>query len=362
MSQAEQFTPAFEINIKGTELRYDASVEVLSVSVTDTADRADSFAFTVWDRHAGREARTGEESLKWMDSTLFDEGNEVEIQMGYVDALEPMLKGEITAVHPSFPESGLATLTVRGFSLYHRLQRRRRTKAFVAVTPSDIAREIARDIGLDVEVDETTLEHACELREDETYASILRESARRIGYEVVVKDRTLHFQQPRYIVEPSPQLDLEWGKDLRSFNLSLSTYDMVSQINVRASQTSLGKGKETLVGTVTAGQERTKMGTKSGSEIAKQAFDDSALLLSYHDVASQKEAKEIAQAHLEAMALRFIAGRGSCIGTPKLKARMVIGLRGLGKRFSGNYYVTSTTHTIDAGGYRTDFEVKRNAR
>ncbi len=70
----------------------------------------------------------------------------------------------------------------------------------------------------------------------------------------------------------------------------------------------------------------------------------------------------MALAQLEARSLGFITGRGSVIGNPELRARMVIELKGLGKRFSGKYYVTSATHTIDAGGYRTDFEVKRNAQ
>ena len=50
------------------------------------------------------------------------------------------------------------------------------------------------------------------------------------------------------------------------------------------------------------------------------------------------------------------------MGNPKLQSRVLVELKGLGRRFSGNYYVTSTTHTIDSGGYRTDFEAKRNAR
>jgi hypothetical protein len=43
-------------------------------------------------------------------------------------------------------------------------------------------------------------------------------------------------------------------------------------------------------------------------------------------------------------------------------ARTVIELKGLGQRFSGIYYVTSATHTINAGGYRTTFVAKRNGR
>jgi hypothetical protein len=40
----------------------------------------------------------------------------------------------------------------------------------------------------------------------------------------------------------------------------------------------------------------------------------------------------------------------------------VIELIGLGRGFSGRYYVTSTTHSVNTSGYQTNFEVKRNGK
>jgi phage protein D len=37
----------------------------------------------------------------------------------------------------------------------------------------------------------------------------------------------------------------------------------------------------------------------------------------------------------------------------------VITLDGLGSRFSGDYYVTQSTHELDERGYGTRFEVRR---
>jgi phage protein D len=63
------------------------------------------------------------------------------------------------------------------------------------------------------------------------------------------------------------------------------------------------------------------------------------------------------------MALTFISGEGVCsVGHPDLRAGTVIKIAGAGRRFSGPYYLTSTTHTITAKqGYRTTFTVRRNA-
>jgi len=300
-----------------------------------------------------------------LDDGLFDEGNKVEIQIGYVDGTPFEFWGEITAITPNFPESGLPTLTVRGFSYYHRLQRCRRSKAFKKIKDSDIAKKLAdatKPTKLKAEVDDTGIEYRLVSAKDVTFASLLKQRAQRIGYEVVVKKDILYFQRPRYLVEHSPALTLEWGRDLRSFSPNLSTYNMVTEVKVRASQTSRGKGKDPLVGTASAGKEGFVMGDKAGSQIAKEIFGENSVLADDHNVTTQKEANDMAQAQLEAKSLGFISGRGSCIGNPQLVARQVINLKGLGKRFSGIYYVTSTTHTIDASGYRTDFEAKRNAR
>jgi phage protein D len=54
-----------------------------------------------------------------------------------------------------------------------------------------------------------------------------------------------------------------------------------------------------------------------------------------------------------------LTGSGSAVGNPQLRAGSVIRLDGLGPDFSGDYRVTSATHTIDSGGYRTSFQVRK---
>jgi len=56
---------------------------------------------------------------------------------------------------------------------------------------------------------------------------------------------------------------------------------------------------------------------------------------------------------------RRLTGSGSTIGDPRIRAGVLLRLEGLGERFGGLYRVTSATHTIDSGGYRTSFEVRK---
>jgi uncharacterized protein len=54
-----------------------------------------------------------------------------------------------------------------------------------------------------------------------------------------------------------------------------------------------------------------------------------------------------------------LTGAGNTVGDPRIRAGIVIELEGLGRQFSGRYRVTSASHTLDSGGYRTRFEVRR---
>ena len=54
-----------------------------------------------------------------------------------------------------------------------------------------------------------------------------------------------------------------------------------------------------------------------------------------------------------------LTGSGEAVGDPRIRAGAIIRLDGLGPSFSGDYRVTSATHTINSGGYRTSFRVRK---
>jgi phage protein D len=54
-----------------------------------------------------------------------------------------------------------------------------------------------------------------------------------------------------------------------------------------------------------------------------------------------------------------LTGSGSAIGDPRIRAGAIVRVEGLGPDFSGDYRVTSATHAMDTGGYRTNFEARK---
>ncbi len=56
-----------------------------------------------------------------------------------------------------------------------------------------------------------------------------------------------------------------------------------------------------------------------------------------------------------------VTAAGSTVGLPDLRAGVNVRIEGVGERFSGVYYVTSTRHTFSSGGYVASFECERSS-
>ena len=76
-------------------------------------------------------------------------------------------------------------------------------------------------------------------------------------------------------------------------------------------------------------------------------------------VTTEQEAKDLAIARLRERAYEFITGTGQVIGLPDLRPGDNLELQGLGRRFTGQYYIKKIEHTLGASGYLTTFEVRR---
>lgn len=346
----DTLSPEFRLRINNVELSQRAKADLISLSVLDDVEATGMFSFKLfcWD---GAEMR-----VKWIDDDLFSEGNVVEIEMGYRDNLESLFQGEITGIEPDFPNEEAPTLTVRGYDRRHRLMGRRKTRTFLNMKDSDIASQIAGEWSLSPEVEDTEVTLDYVLQNNQTDFLFLQERARRIGYEVSATDRTLRFQSPQN--EGNGALTLRREVDLLEFSVRLSTIGQVEEVIVQGWNPS---DKTEFVANSVAGNERPMRGADSGPTRVRSVFSGSSDTAVNTPVQSQSEADQLANGRLREIALRYIEGYGVCIGRTDLRAGQLIEIEGLGTRFSGSYYVTSTEHSYKPNtGYRTSFSVRRN--
>jgi uncharacterized protein len=366
-SDSELWAPVFEVRLRGRTLDPRVVHDVLEVSYHDSLDEIDGFTLTLsnWDAASPTYDELETRTFKYSDGGIFDPGEQIELRMGYRDdpPLELMLTGEITSLSPSFPASGPPTLKVGGLNVLHRLRRRQVSHAYTNATDAEIATEVAGRLEFranQFEADTSSNERYEYVLQDNQYDIVfLLGRARRIGYDLIVDESSgrsvLKFK-------PSPKVRqsvyrLGYGATLQSFEPTLTTARQVSKVTVLGWD---AVRKEVIRATV----DRSQLPVRGVSDPADQQTIDRAYgnreeVISNRPVHTLGEAQTLARQTLERIVKDLVTARAATVGVPRLRAGTVVQLDGLGARFSGRYFVTSTTHTIGAGGYATSFECRR---
>lgn len=354
------YVPAFELRLDGRSPGQEVIHDIQQVTYKDSIEELDSFEITIANWDAGRRR------LKYSDDELFDPGKKVRLSLGYRGNMRQVIAGEITSLQPTFPASGAPTLSVSGLNLLHRLRTKQRSQAYTDRRISGIAQEIGARLGIEVRSGSPTQEETHEhLFQDNRYDILfLWEWARRSGYEMFVgEDRStgdsyLHFgpsQNLRSVV-----YELRYGRSLISFQPDLTTANQVGKVTVRGWD---ARNKRPIEASAERSELDTRgVGAAGRQSVIEQSFNQREEVIVDRPIQGPKEAKTLARETLERIAKDMVKGSGSTVGLPDLRAGSVVQLLGLGDRFSGRHFVTSTTHTLGDGGYTTQFECRREEK
>lgn len=356
------FAPAFQVQINGTELNADISMNIEQVSVTSEKDSMNTCSLTV--------ANTYPE-MRWThtsDAGLFKEGNSVLVLMGYVDDLQPVFSGEITAVTAAFPDSGAPSLKVDAKTRLHWLQGDKKTRTFKSMSDKQIAEQVGQAAGLSVQAEHPGVPYDYVMQHNQTDLEFLNERAKRIHFEVLVQDKTLLFREAQEI--ESETFTLVWGNTqaglsggsnilpLRSFNPTINTSNQVKKVTVRGYDP---KSKQQIVGEAST-QDTTMGRSLGGGSATASAFGKPTEYVRVNaPVASQAEAAAMAKAILNQRAMSFVTGQAETIGVPELQWGKVVMVDGVGPRFSGLYYIQQAVHTLGASGFTTSLTLNSNS-
>ena len=284
--------------------------------------------------------------------------------MGYIyqkkRTVERMLYGEITTLEPDFPGSGPPTLRVRGLNILHRLRDKQRSDTYTNKKDSDIAKKIAKRIGIEIEVSKnySANEEPVEfIFQNNKYDIVfLLERAKTIGYELYVDP-----DKKKLVFKPSTQgsatYKLDWNRSLLNFRPTLTTASQVSEVRVIGWNP---KKKKKVVGKAKRKDLDTKaLGVAKDIKLIEKSLTNKIEVIADKPVQTKKEADRLAKETLEQIAKGMVKASGSTVGLPKLKAGTYLEIGKLGDLFSGRYYVTETTHTIGDSGYTTSFSARK---
>ncbi|HEY6216763.1 MAG TPA: hypothetical protein VIW74_08845 [Pyrinomonadaceae bacterium] len=376
-----KYAPEFRLRINGEPLPVGLLAAVSSVSYTDGMEGADRVEITF--------ANPG---LRWLDHPLLQADNGLSLSIGYApNPLEEVFVGEITGVEPSFPNGSMPTIRVTAQDFLQRLTHGKKDRAFRISIPS-IGNFPIPDAGVAAIVSATNLlipnldpiggalsvlmtiaayvttpdGGQVPIRRQESVSDFdfLSNIAKENGWEMYID----HTQQPRgyvlrfkfLIQDYAPSVTLRWGKSLMDFTPRLTTVGDLFGVTARVWIASLQTEFVIVVGwdfdraafnlqvyPNLIGDVDDVLGPEAGGKT-----------LSIKPTGFPTALQEILSELLPRLNNR-LTGSGTTIGEPAIKAGAVINLEGLGEQFSGLYRITTATHTLDNGGYRTTFGVRK---
>jgi phage protein D len=332
----------FYIKISGTEASEPMMLNLVEATVENSLHLPDVATLTFHDPDG-----------QWVDHANVAPGRPITISAKAGEATQPLFDGEIVELESDF-FPGERRVIVRAFDRLHRLARGRHVRSFVNVSDGDIVNKIAAEVGLTAKVGPTPTVHPYVLQDNITNLEFLRGRASLLGYLLFVHNKELHCEQ---YGSQTGTLTLAFGEDLREFHPRLTTVDQVSS----AAATGWDPARaQAIVGRAHQGNGSPSVGAGSqGGDVAKNAFSfEASIQVADRPIRTQAVADKLAQASLDRRAGRFVEAEGTTRGHPNLLAGVSIDLHGLGQRFSGKYFVTSSLHKYSSEqGYVTQFTV-----
>lgn len=331
-----EYLTSFTIKIGGQKAEDDLIDDIIEIMVDNNVHMPDMFSLHIYD-----------DTLKWVDDSRFDVGKPVEVSYDGTT----IFQGELTNLEPDFDETGRATFLIRGYDKSHRLHRGRKSRTFTKQRDSAIAQKLAGEAGLGTDIDSTSITHDYLIQNNQTNMEFLMARAERIGYRVYAADGKLFFKKGTASRGTGPEL--KWNENLRSFRPRVAAVHQADKAIVRGWDPNT---KKQIKGEAQPSSALKQGGiSKTGGDTAKGAFGAAEAVVSHAPITNMDEAKAMAQAVCDEIGSEFIRAEGVCYGDPKLQAGYNVKVSDVGSRFSGTYFVTSTTHIYRDGLYETAF-------
>ena len=338
-------------------MRGKKSVSFVNVTDKDIVDKLC--------QNYGLSAEYGDTPPSTKYSEQVNEGDELEVKLGFVDGHEQgtVFKGEVVGIEAIYAANAPARVHIRGYNQLHRLMRGKKSVTYTKMTDKDIVDKLCQQYGLSADYGSapptTQYEHV--YQHNLTDLEFLRMRAARLGFEVAVDDKKLFFRKR---VDQDSGIKLVFGVSgptLERFLPRLSTAQQVSEVRVFGWDP---VNKKEIVGS--AQPQSSKLGDKHGSAVADAKHKNVLQVVHESPVSSKEEADNIAKSILNDRMMDFITGDGVCRGNPDLKPGIIVTINVQDKRFDGKYHLTSVRHRYvhagHAGGYRTEFKFRRDAK
>ena len=273
----------------------------------------------------------------------------------------PLFTGEVTALEGEYREAKAPTLVIRGYDQGHRLMHGRRSAVFRQQKYSDIAQQMASQLGLEVGTiadSRTVFEYVHQA--GQTAWEFLGEMADEVGFQVGVNDGKFNFAPPPAAsggpdagdLNSTNPLQLVFGQELKEFRPRTTAGSQVATVSV------LGWDASTKTGLI-AEEPTTATGVQlpDTPPSVVTAFGSPGYVTGNRPRTTQAVVEAAAKAFAEQHGSAFAEATGIADGNPRLKAGASVNVSLVAAPFAGRYTLTHTRHVFDKKGYRTHLEM-----
>src|SRR5262245_47694350 len=270
------------------------------------------------------------------DRAKLDFGKTIKVKL----ANDVLFNGRVSAINAQFPDGGPPQIGVCLEDRLQDLRMTRRTRCFTDVSLADVVRQVARDHGLQTQIDLHGGKHKVLAQVNQSDLAFLHDLARREDAQIWVNGTQLK-AAPR-AQRNSGSVELAWAGKLRTFTVSA---DLAHQrTSLVASGWDVADKKVAKHEADEAAVRAELNGGDSGVATLMRAFGVRADTLVHGLAFDGGDARALAEASLRHLARRFVVGCGVAETSAKLVVGAKLKLSGLGPLFEGDYTLTHLHH------------------
>lgn len=396
MAQFPKYAPEYTLQINGEQLPSAVRAAVAGITYQDGQNAADRVEVALanhdlrWLQNHIRglgfqpfptnvRIGPGGAALTGQGDGLFDIDNKLELSIGYApDPLEKVFEGEVTGLQVSFPNGGMPGMTLVAHDYLNRLTRGTYARGFGPLADALVAIILSAENLLIPAIDPAVMTVSTAMTvlnvifkgtgtkqgksgKGESDFDLVKRIAAQYDADFWVEGDTFYLSR-FFPKEYSSRLTLTWGESLMEFSPQISTVGQIANVAMKFTMRELPLSflvsagwdfdRESLAVNVVPGE---------AASFAKAA-NGPAINIVDQPISSPADIGNSALQIIRQLRQKLnnrLTGSGSAVGDPRIRAGAIITLEGLGPDFSGDYRVTSATHTINSGGYRTNFQVHK---
>jgi phage protein D len=300
-----------------------------------------------------------------LDDDLFPRLARLEVKGRIGNTTETLINAYVIETSVEFStQPGQTVLTVVAMDPSVLMNLEEKVRPWPDMSDSDIASAIFSEYGFSANVKDSQ-----PARQDDEHRTMqrgtdiqfLQQLSKRNGYECYVETSPAgtvdgHFHPPETAQKPQGVLTVNMGQDTNVAEFNVRN-DMLRPTTVKVK----GLDAESLSDQPAESQQQTDDGLGSGTALAGDR--PRVVLLTGNGLAKAGELQTAAQAVVDrsGWAIRAEGEVNTSTYGAVLRAKKTVTVRGVGRVFSGTYYVDRVLHVFTGEGWTQRFSIRRNA-